>query len=189
MIGKKVAQTNELEKHRRADWKTVHNLWGHIQAAVVTPGGVLDLTPYSKVDGTRPFTGPVAGVTPVAAADLATKGYVDAGRIAVSDKTNDYAVQAADLGKMLTMTAAVSKTFTLPAVVAGDVGLPLALVKRGAGALVIQAGGTDTIQDSTAGGTLYNDLAEETFALVRLRVIAAGAWMIEQFTGSGWRTS
>ena len=32
---------------------------------------------YSLVDGTRPFTGTVGGITPVADADLATKGYVD----------------------------------------------------------------------------------------------------------------
>jgi len=33
---------------------------------------------YSLVDGTRPFTGVVGGITPVAASDLATKGYADA---------------------------------------------------------------------------------------------------------------
>lgn len=36
-----------------------------------------DDTTYVKTDGTHPFTGPVGGVTPVDAADLATKGYVD----------------------------------------------------------------------------------------------------------------
>ena len=35
---------------------------------------------YSLTDGTRPFTGEVAGVTPTQAASLATKSYVD-GRI------------------------------------------------------------------------------------------------------------
>lgn len=36
-----------------------------------------DHTQYSLVDGTRAFSSTVAGVTPVADADLATKGYVD----------------------------------------------------------------------------------------------------------------
>jgi hypothetical protein len=36
---------------------------------------------YSLIDGTRAFTGTVGGVTPVADADLATKAYVDAGRV------------------------------------------------------------------------------------------------------------
>jgi hypothetical protein len=36
-----------------------------------------DHVQYSLADGTRPFTGTVGGVTPVAGADLATKGYVD----------------------------------------------------------------------------------------------------------------
>ena len=110
-------------------------------------------------------------------------------RIVILEKTDNYSVLAVDLGKVLFMNAATAKIFTLPAVVAADIGLPLTFVKRGAGKLTIQAGGTDTIQDSTAGGTLYNDLAEETFALVGLRVIAAATWIIEQFTGSGWRTS
>src|SRR5689334_22675739 len=34
-------------------------------------------TSYVKADGTRAFTGEVAGVTPTSAASLATKGYVD----------------------------------------------------------------------------------------------------------------
>jgi hypothetical protein len=110
-------------------------------------------------------------------------------RIIVVLKTDNYSVLAADLGKLFMMNAAAAKTLTLPAVVAADVGLSIMFMKRGAGKLTIQAGGTDTIQDSTAGGTLYNDLAEETFAFVRLRVIAAATWMIEYFTGSGWRTA
>lgn len=36
-----------------------------------------DQTQYSLVDGTRAFTNPVAGITPIAAADLTTKDYVD----------------------------------------------------------------------------------------------------------------
>ena len=36
-----------------------------------------DHTQYSRVDGTRAFTGTVAGVTPTTAAHLATKAYVD----------------------------------------------------------------------------------------------------------------
>jgi hypothetical protein len=36
-----------------------------------------DHTQYSLVDGTRAYTGVVSGITPTAAANLATKGYVD----------------------------------------------------------------------------------------------------------------
>ncbi len=112
-------------------------------------------------------------------------------RLDVEEFTDDHTLDSDDLGKMLMMNAATAKTFTLPAVGADDIGLPIVLVKRGAGKLTIQAGGTDTIQDSTAGGTLYNDLsqAEDALPLVKLRVIAAGVWLVEQFTGQGWRTS
>lgn len=36
-----------------------------------------DHTQYSLVDGTRAFTGTIAGITPVGSADLATKAYID----------------------------------------------------------------------------------------------------------------
>jgi hypothetical protein len=104
-------------------------------------------------------------------------------------KTDDCAVLLTDFGNIFIMNSAGSKTFTLPAVTAASIGLDITLVKRGAGKVTVQAGGADTIQDSAAGGSVYNDLAEETFALVKLRVIASGAWIIEFFTGSGWRTS
>jgi hypothetical protein len=109
--------------------------------------------------------------------------------VTVEEKTDDYLVVADDFGKILMMNAGAAKTFMLPAVEAGDIGLSVTLVKRGAGALAVQAAAGETIQDSSAGGTVYNDLAEETFALVRLCVIAAATWIIEFFTGSGWRTS
>jgi len=110
-------------------------------------------------------------------------------RAVIEEKKDDYSVLKSDFGKLLLMNATTAKTFRLPEVIIEDIGLPLAIMKRGIGALTIKAGGTDTIQDSTAGGTLYNDLTEETFALINLRIIAVAKWMIEYFSGSGWRTS
>ena len=107
----------------------------------------------------------------------------------VEEKKDNYSVLKSDFGKLLTMTNADAKTFFLPAVDLDDVGFYVNFARLGTGDVIIKAAGTDTIQDSTAGGTLYNDLAEETFALMRLRIIAAATWMIEYFTGSGWRTS
>ena len=57
--------------------------WRQTDAIVVTDHGDLtgkgddDHTQYTKADGTRAFTGVQAGITPVADADLATKGYTD----------------------------------------------------------------------------------------------------------------
>jgi hypothetical protein len=109
----------------------------------------------------------------------------------VETKTDDYVVVAADFGKMIMMNAAGAKVFTLPAVVAADVDRSITFVKRGAGKVTIQAAAGETIDDSSAGGTLYNDLsqAEDPLPLARLKVIAAGEWIIEYAKGSGWRTS
>jgi hypothetical protein len=110
-------------------------------------------------------------------------------RDTVEDHFDDYALDEDDWWKTLTMNAAGAKTFTLPAVTVAEIGLWVEFIKKGAGKLTIQASGTDKINDSSAGGTVYNDLAEETSATIKLKVIAAGVWNISYFTGSGWRTS
>jgi len=109
----------------------------------------------------------------------------------VETKTDDYAVVSADFGKMILMNAAGAKIFTLPAVVAADVDRSITFVKRGTGKVTIQAAAGETIDDSSAGGTLYNDLADDLFAVVKLKVISAGTWLIEYSKSPemGWRTS
>lgn len=119
----------------------------------------------------------------------AEEDLAEPGRVVVEEHTDDYTLDSGDYGKILMMNAGTAKTFTLPAVVADDIGLGITLVKRGEGKLTIQAGGTDTIQGSSAGGTLWNGLsqAESTLPLVRLCVIAAGVWIVEYSTGTeGW---
>ena len=122
---------------------------------------------------------------------VAAVPFIDLVRVFVEEKTDDYTVLSTDFGWIFLMNSPAPKTFTLPAVTGADIGLPITLVKRGDGKLTIQAGGADRIQDSSAGGTFYNDLtqAEDRLPLVMLRVVAAGVWIIEQFTGQGWRTS
>jgi len=110
-------------------------------------------------------------------------------RETVEDKTDDYTLDEEDFGKLLTMTNAGAKTFTLPAVDAEDIGLYVKFAKLGAGSVIIQAGGADTIDDSAGGGTMYNDLADELHAEIVLRVRAAGKWISEAPKGVGWRTS
>jgi hypothetical protein len=61
-------------------------------SGITDHGGLLGLsdddhTQYSLVDGTRAFSSTVGGVTPVADADLATKGYVDSVAVAPDSMT------------------------------------------------------------------------------------------------------
>lgn len=80
-----------------------------------------DHTHYSLVDGTRAFTGPVGGVTPVASTDLATKEYVD---LAVGFKLDYFLTNtASDIGGYYKLldgdTGEAESTFTLSLAGAG----------------------------------------------------------------------
>jgi hypothetical protein len=82
-----------------SDLVPLHAIFSSTAASGVTEHGELsgladdDHTQYVLADGTRAFTGTVAGITPTASAHLATKGYVDAnsgggggsGEILISD--------------------------------------------------------------------------------------------------------
>lgn len=109
----------------------------------------------------------------------------------VTTKTTDYVVQLADLGTsvgeaVFEMSAALTKTFTLPSVGASDVGKSITLAKSGSGQVVVQAADSDTIMASVAGGNIYNDTAE-TDATITLLLIAETRWVA--FSGSGtWKT-
>jgi len=109
----------------------------------------------------------------------------------VTAKTDDYAVLAADFGihQSLSMSAAGLKTFTLPSVAAGDIGKIITFIKLGAGQVTIAAADADTIHDSSAGGTIYNAQAGETYATITLMLISATQWAITGVSGIGWITT
>jgi len=89
---------------------------------------------------------------------------------------------ATDFGKTITVTAAA--TITLPAVGDGDIGATITIVKAGAGSVIIAAEGSDTIADSGEGGTIYNNVAAETYATITLRLITGTKWSILGGNGS-----
>jgi len=80
-------------------------------------------------------------------------------------KTDNYTVALNDFGKSLRMNNAGAKTFTLPSVGANDDGARLTICKIGAGQVTIATADTDSIYDSSGGGTLVNSSAE-TYAVV-----------------------
>lgn len=64
----------------------------------------------------------------------------------VSTKTTDYTLTAADVGKFMLMNSSSTKTFTLPAVVAGYVYF---LKNIGSANVTISPNGSDTVEDTT----------------------------------------
>ena len=109
----------------------------------------------------------------------------------VTAKTNHYNVLAADFGinKALSMEHADPRTFTLPSVDAGNIGYVLTFIKLGAGQVTIDAADADTIHDSSAGGTIYNAQAGETYATITLMLVSATQWAITGVSGIGWITT
>jgi hypothetical protein len=74
------------------------------------------------------------------------------------------------------MTAATSKTFSLPSVGAGDVGLTFTFINLGTSIVVIDAADSDTIITSGAGDTIYNP-AGEPWANITLKLATATLWV------------
>lgn len=108
----------------------------------------------------------------------------------ITTKTDSYALTTSDMrtDEIFIMNSAADKIFTLPSVGASDVGIGCILVKIGTGKLTIQASDSDTINDSSAGGTLYNALAGETWAAVQIKLITTTQWIAFPL-GTGWITT
>ena len=108
----------------------------------------------------------------------------------ITAKTDNYTVLTTDGGidSTLTMTNDNAKTFTLPSVAAGNVGLQYTFVKLGPGKLTIAAADSDIIGGSGAGGTVYDDEAGETHATITIQLANATKWVILGYHGT-WVTT
>ena len=109
--------------------------------------------------------------------------------LTILDKTDDYTIQTSDLGKIITMDATTSKTLTLPSVGSSDIGLNFTIVKKGSGDLVIQASDSDTILDSSAGGTLSNTVSTDIYSTLTLVLISETEWITKEATSGYWVTA
>ncbi|MCX5793464.1 MAG: DUF1566 domain-containing protein [Elusimicrobia bacterium] len=85
---------------------------------------------------------------------------------------------AADYGKTITVNSAAARTVTLPAVTAADIGATVTVVKLGGGTVTVQAAASTYIEDSTAGGAIYNNAAYPAYASLTLRLVTATQWML-----------
>jgi hypothetical protein len=106
------------------------------------------------------------------------------GKWTVETKTDDYPVLTTDVAKTLVMNNAGTKTFSLPSVAAGDVGTWYTFVKIGAGKVIIDAADSDTIADSGAGDTIYNDQTLEIYATITLELVSETQWAIIGASGT-----
>ena len=102
---------------------------------------------------------------------------------------DNYTITIGDFGKSFRMISASDKTFTLPSVDATHEGARLELVKCGAGRVTGQAVDSDKIGSSSAGGTIFNDVAAELGATVTLEYVhSIVTWVIKGMDGT-WVTT
>ena len=110
------------------------------------------------------------------------------GKFAVTPKTDNYAVQIADLGraKVLTMNNVAEKTFTLPSVTGANDGSTMIFMKIGTGKLIIAAADADIIGASSGGGTVFNSTTEFHASITLLLIGGAGnaQWIVTGYHGS-----
>lgn len=115
----------------------------------------------------------------------ATAGYLDdkiAGYMfakdkqTIANKSSSYPVVVGDTGKVLVDTNGI--TFTLPVITSGDIGTKVTIVKNNTGTTTITANTGQYIADSTSAGSIYNDVAGETWATITLVAISTTQWVI-----------
>ena len=103
-------------------------------------------------------------------------------RMDVSTKTDNYVVTTADLGKSLRMNSADDKNFTLPSMGTTEDGARLIFIKQGAGKMTVTAVDTDTIDDSSATGTIHT---ETNYATITLEYVhGMTRWVIISANGT-----
>ena len=98
------------------------------------------------------------------------------GKIPITNHTANYVITVADLNAMHTMNNAAARTFTLPSVDATHIGDFVTIVKLGAGRVTIGRADADTINGGTS---IFNGVADELYAVMRLRLMTATLWVME----------
>lgn len=107
----------------------------------------------------------------------------------IQPETTDTTLTVDNLGNIVRMNSAFDRTITLPSVGSSEDGRRITVMKLGAGKVTIQAADTDKIIDSSAGGTIYDDMAAEIYAVLVLEYVhSTTTWVSISGTGS-WTTT
>lgn len=151
--------------------------------AVTTIGTDIDTEGNLTVAGNISVT----GTSTLSVDGNATFGTVQASHL-LETKTDDYIVLTTDKGKALVMNSSSDKTFSLPSVDATNAGTWYIFVKIGTGKVTIDAADSDVINDSTAGGGIYDAQTNETYAVIIVELVSETQWVAYGGVGT-WTTN
>jgi hypothetical protein len=107
---------------------------------------------------------------------------------ATIDGSSGLTLTAGDIGKTVIVNSSSDRTIYLPSVDSSHIGARFVVWKLGSGKVTIDAADSDTIMDSSAGGTIYNSSSTETWACLILRLESASQWGIQGGVGT-WTTT
>ncbi|MCX5793465.1 MAG: DUF1566 domain-containing protein [Elusimicrobia bacterium] len=136
-------------------------------AETVTDGAYLSST--QTFTGSNTFQGIIAASATITGTAIISRDPVAAADAGIT-------LTAADFGKTITVNSASAQTVTLPTVTAADIGATVTVIKLGAGRVSIQAAPSAFIEDSTSGGTIYNDVPALVYAAITLRLVTTTQW-------------
>ncbi len=91
-------------------------------------------------------------------------------------------------GETIAINSVNIETIYLPSVNALHIGAWYRFVKLGSGTVIIEAADLDTIADSGAGDTIYNNTPGETYATLTLLLVSESKWVITEGHGT-WTTT
>jgi len=144
---------------------------------VTTPAGA-DLVVCLQSDVVKKMT--VDQINSVAGAAPVTVTYTT---------TATTTLTVADMNLILAVEVAGATVVNLPSVAAGDIGTWVIIHKMGAGNMTINAADSDLVNDSSAGGSISNSVAAQTYGVITLALITATKWRQQGFPLGTWVTA
>ena len=100
----------------------------------------------------------------------------------------DATLTIASLNQVYLMNSASDRIIYLPSVSATEIGKWVILIKAGAGKLKVDAADSDTIADSTAGGSIECDEGAVVDRKIGLRLMTATEWELGPECFGIWST-
>ena len=90
-----------------------------------------------------------------------------------------------ELNRIFRIDSSEDRIVRLPSVEATDIGSWIKVTKLGTGKVTIYAADSDTIADSVAGGSIYNEIADDLFTTITLVLITETKYVVDGPYG-GW---
>ena len=116
------------------------------------------------------------------------QGTLKADRFVVEEADSGITLTTDDFGKTISVDSSSSQTVTLPSVDSTNLGAWVRVLKLNSGQVTVDAADSDTIADSTAGGTIYNNQSGQDYAVIEIQLANGTEWVVVHAEGT-WSTN